>query len=108
MSASPSRNPRLAGLVLALLGAITYGATSAFGLVLCVEWLRDPSRPAHLRRWDWVGLVLAIPGVAFFVWLSISLFDYAPGGTSFAAMIAGYWAFFLAWAFFRRRRLFPR
>lgn len=93
----PTGEARLAGLVLALLGVLTYGATSAFGLVLCAEWLRDPARPASLRTWDRVGLVFAVPGVAYFVWLSVALFDYAPGGVSFAPMIVTYWVGFVVW-----------
>lgn len=94
---------QLAGLVLALLGALTYGATSPFGLVLCAEWLCDPRRERNLRHWDWVGLVLAVPGTAYFVWLSVALFDYAPGGTSFAGMIAAYWVGFGVWLLVRSR-----
>lgn len=93
MGTQTKEGERLAGLVLALLGAITYGATSPFGLVLCGEWLCDPNRARGLRRWDWVGLVLAIPGTAFFIWLSVGLFDNAP----LAWMIAGYWGSFALW-----------
>jgi hypothetical protein len=89
--------------VLALLGGITYGATSALGLVLCAEWQLASNRPPSLRLWDQVGLVLAIPGVAFFVWLSIGLFDYAPAGQSFAPMIASYWVGFGVWLVVRSR-----
>lgn len=108
MGGQPKEGVRLAGLVLALLGALTYGSTSAFGLVLCAEWLCDPSRPPRLRRWDGVGLALAVPGVVFFLGLSVCLFDYAPGGTSFAPLIAGYWAGFLAWLLFRSRTRWRR
>jgi threonine/homoserine efflux transporter RhtA len=92
---------RLAGLMLALIGVFTYGSTSPFGLVLCCEWLCDPNRTRSLRRWDWLGLVLAMPGTLFFVVLSVGLFTYAPGGFSFAGMIGGYWLGFLIWS--RRR-----
>lgn len=94
---------RLAGLVLAVLGVVTYGSTSAFGLVLCVEWLWDRSRKPSLRRWDWVGCVLAVPGTAFFLWVSMGLFGYAPGGTNFAAMITAYWVGFGVWLLVRAR-----
>ena len=108
MGEQPKGGARLAGLVLAVLGALTYGATSAFGLVLCAEWLCDPSRPRGLRRWDWVGLALAVPGVAFFLWLSVGLFDYAPGGKSFAPLITGYWTGFGVWLLVRSRTRWRR
>jgi len=92
---------RLAGLVLAGLGVLTYGGTSAFGLVLCVEWLCDPNRARRLRLWDWVGLVLAVPGAAFFILFSIGLFDYAPGGT--IGPIPVYWVGFGVWLLVRSR-----
>ncbi|WP_439622745.1 hypothetical protein [Gemmata sp.] len=103
--AEPTAKPgtQLAGLVLALLGAFTYGATSAFGLVLCAEWLLDPRRPAHLRRWDAVGAVLAVPGVLFFAWLSVAMFDYKPGGKPMGVLIAAYWAAFAWWLTVRYR-----
>jgi drug/metabolite transporter superfamily protein YnfA len=97
------RNPQLAGLVLALLGLVTYGATSPFGLVLSAEWLADPARPRTLRRWDWLGAGLALPGTAYFVLLSVQLRAYAPGGTSVTPMIVGYWAGFAVWLWVRSR-----
>jgi hypothetical protein len=103
MTDKSEKGAQLAGLVLAVLGVLTYGATSPFGLVLCAEWIRDPARSLRLRVWDWVGLILAIPGTAFFLWLSVSMFDYAPGGASFGAMVAGYWVAFLVWLLVRMR-----
>lgn len=104
MREQPKGGVRLAGLVLALLGALTWGATSPFGLVLCWEWLRDPSRTRGLRRWDWVGLVIAAPGTAFFVFLSVALSDYFPGEVvNFAMLIAGYWVGFGVWLLVRSR-----
>jgi hypothetical protein len=90
-------------LVLAVVGALTYGATSAFGLVLCAEWLRDPDRPPPLRQWDWIGLILAVPGTAYFLLLSVGLFTYSPGGTSFTPLITGYWVGFGVWLLVRSR-----
>jgi len=103
MEEQPKGGAKLAGVVLALLGLLTYGATSAFGFVLCAEWLRDPARPPQLRRWDWIGLVLAVPGVPYIILMSVALFDYAPGGSSFAPLIAGYWAGFAVWLLVRSR-----
>lgn len=102
--AEPTLAPRaqLAGLVLALLGLPTWGATSPFGLVLCVEWLLDPRRPAHLRRWDAVGAVLAVPGVLFFVWLSAVMLDHPAGG-----LVAAYWLGFAWWLTLRARTRWP-
>lgn len=97
------KDPKLADLVLAILGALTMGATSPFALVLSLEWLFDPSRIGWPRRLDWIALVLSIPGTAFFVWLSIGLFDYAPGGASFALMLSSYWLAFAIWLLVRVR-----
>lgn len=107
--AEPTAKPpaQLAGLVLSLLGVLTYGATSPFGLVLCVEWLIDPRRPAPLRRWDAVGALLAAPGVLFFAWLSVAMFDYAPGGKSMGVLIAAYWVTFAWWLTVRARTRWP-
>ncbi len=103
MANAAKRNPRLAGLVLALLGLATYGATSPFGLVLSAEWLADPTRPRPLRRWDWLGGGLALPGTAYFLLLSVKMRDYAPGGTSVAPMLVSYWGGFAVWLWFRSR-----
>ena len=102
--AEPTLAPRaqLAGLVLALLGLPTWGATSPFGLVLCVEWLLDPQRPAHLRRWDAAGAVLAVPGVLFFVWLSAEHFGGRERG-----LVAAYWLGFAWWLTVRARTRWP-
>lgn len=103
MQQQQSGGAKLAGVVLAFLGFVTYGATSPFALVLCIEWLKD-SRPApHHRLWDWIGLVLAVPGTAIFVWMSVGFFDYAPGGMDFAWMIIAYWLSFLIWLVLRAR-----
>jgi hypothetical protein len=101
----PTAKPpaQLAGLVLALLGALTYGATSAFGLVLCAEWLLDPRRPDHLRRWDAIGALLAVPGVLFFAWLSVAMFDYSPAGKSMGVLVSAYWVSFAWWLTVRYR-----
>ncbi|VTU00486.1 unnamed protein product [Gemmataceae bacterium] len=88
--------------MLAVLGAVTFGSTSAFGLVLCVEWLLDPRRPDGLRRWDAVGALLAVPGVLFFVWLSAEHF----GGRE-REMIAAYWGSFAVWLLFRAWTRWP-
>jgi len=97
----PKARSQLAGLVLALLGLLTYGATSAFGLVLCLEWLYDPSRSRKLREWDLIGFYLSIPGVLFFVWLSVEHFEYPPRGRSLTGMIVAYWGGFAIWLWFR-------
>ena len=62
VSEQPKPRSQLAGLVLALLGVVTYGATSAFGMVLCLEWLYDPKRALQLRQWDLIGFVLVPQG----------------------------------------------
>ncbi len=97
-----------AGLVLAVLGAVTYGATSAFGLVLCAEWLCDPDRDERSRRWDWVGAGLAVPGLLFFAALTVGMGGYAPGGTPVAPLLAGYWAGFGVWLLVRSRTRWRR
>lgn len=54
------RKARLAGLVMALLGPLTYGTTSPFGLLLSAEKLREPGRPRGLKAvtgsaWSWAA-----------------------------------------------------
>lgn len=96
--------PRMAGLVLAVAGPFTHGSTSPFAFVLCAEWLLDPSRAARRRRWDWVGLVLSIPGIAWFALMSVAMWFYDPIGNGTYAvrpLIAGYWCGFGGWLLIR-------
>lgn len=94
---------QLAGTVLALLGIVTYGATSQFGLVLSLEWIRDPRRDSDFRLFDWMGVIVGLPGTMYFLYFTAMMFDYAPGGQSFGSLLLGYWAMFGLWIMYRRR-----
>ena len=96
-TAAQREKAKLAGLVLGLMGCFSYGATSPFGLVLNAEWIRDPDRRTELRSWDIFGLVLCIPGTAYFLFFTIALFDYSPGGGGFGPMLSIYWIAFVIW-----------
>lgn len=106
MTTGPREPDKLAGFVLAMLGLVMFGSTSPFGLVLCWEWLRDPTRRADLRRFDAVGFVLAIPGAAFWAYLSYWFSLYYMGGTP--EPFALYWWVFASWTVVRWRRIFRR
>lgn len=102
-SSDQKEKAQLAGLVLGLLGCFTYGSTSPFGLVLNGEWIRDPDRRASLRGFDIFGLVLCIPGRLFFLYFSVAMFTYSPGGNGFAPMILIYWLAFAIWLLIRKK-----
>lgn len=89
---------KLAGLVLGLLAPLTYGATGPWAVVLSAEWLGDRvcgrSAP-HGVTADWVGFLLGAGGAAYFVAVSISLWNYSLG--DFWLMIRLYWIVFFAW-----------
>ncbi len=103
--APPKTNPQLAGLVLAALGILTYGATSPYGLILSVEWLRDTNRDWMLRKFDWLGVILGVPGTLYFMNFSYTMGNYAPGGQSFGTLIWLNWAGVFLTMLLRRKRL---
>lgn len=94
---------RQAGLVLALLGPLVYGSTSPFALVLCVEWLLDPARPARLRWRDRLGVFLALPGAVVFVLVCVAMWGYPLGEPLMARLIVAYGCVFGVWLLVRSR-----
>lgn len=87
-----------AGLVLGLLSALTYGATGPWAVVLSAEWLADRAcgrQTPHDTSADWVGLLSGAAGTAYFVALSVGLWDYSLG--DFWLLIRLYWVAFFAW-----------
>lgn len=68
--------PRLAGLVMAVVGLFTFGLFSPFGLVLSAEKFWEPGRSRTLRVCDIVGVVLAwigniyLPYFLYAAWMS--------------------------------------
>lgn len=97
---SHPRKARLAGLVMAILGVITYGTTSPFGVMLCAEKMYEKDRPKGLRICDWIGLILSVPGCfvvpvfLHFVW------NYSILGPTPATLYLG---FLIVWTWHRVR-----
>ena len=100
----PSR--QLAGFVLGLLGLMTYGATCPWGLVLNVEWLRNPKR-RHDRFFDLVGLMFCLPGTIFFAVVSVGMLTYTIAGAGFNAMVPIYWIAWFWWVMKRQKTVWP-
>ena len=91
------RGPRLAGLVMSLLGCSTYCATSPFGLVLSVEKLLEPGRPRRYRARDWLGA-----GLGFVGWLTLPLWLFGawtlrPAGPVVVLLYLAFLVGWLAW-----------
>lgn len=96
--------PRLAGLVLAVIGVFSFGSTSPFAAVLCLEWLRDPARRPDLKKWDLLGLILSVPGsVVVAAWFTpdawANTLYFGPGP------VIAYWVGFAGWVAYRGFRL---
>ena len=95
---SPKKpSKQLAGFVLGLVGFLTSGATCPWGLVLNVEWLRNPKRP-HDRFFDLVGALICVPGTIAFAVLLLS---------SSPAIVLAYWLLWLLWLVRRSRTVWP-
>ena len=104
---TPKKPPRqLAGFVLGLLGLVTWGATCSWGLVLNVEWLRNPKR-RHDRFFDLVGLVLCLPGTIAFAALSVGMLTYTIMGAAFPVTILIYWGAWFVWVMRRQKTVWP-
>ena len=46
---------QLAGFVLSAIGVCSFGSTSPYAAVLCLEWLLDPQRNPKSRIFDRIG-----------------------------------------------------
>lgn len=103
----PQKQSRqLAGFVLGLLGLVTWGATCPWGLVLNVEWLRNPVR-RHDRFFDLVGLVFCVPGAIAFAVLSVAMLADGAAMGAFPTMVLLYWGAWFVWVARRQKTVWP-
>jgi len=95
---------RLAGVVMAILGFLTYATTSPFGLVLSAEKLFESDRPSGLRSLDWGGVIfggagtLILPAFLYGMW-TYSLIGPWP--------VCWYLMFLSGWVLYRKRVVWP-
>jgi hypothetical protein len=95
-----SGGARLAGLVMGVLGTLTYGTTSPFGLMLSAEKMWETDRNRTLRVCDWIGIVLSVPGCLFLPFFLVSMWGYSLIGPGPVLM---YLAFLMGWSWHRVR-----
>jgi hypothetical protein len=91
---------KLAGFVLAVLGVITYGTTSPFGLMLSAEKMGWRNRSPGLRTADWVGVVLGGLGTLFLPVFLVGMWNYSLVGPQPVLL---YLAFLAGWTWHRVR-----
>jgi hypothetical protein len=95
-----SGGARLAGFVMGVLGAMTYGTTSPFGLMLSAEKMWEKGRGPGLRMCDWIGIVLSVPGCFYLPFFLIAMWDYSLIGPQPVLL---YLAFLMGWSWHRVR-----
>lgn len=91
---------KLAGLVMAVLGAFTYATTSPFGLMLSAEKLWWRHRPFGLRLADYTGVVLGGAGTLLLPVVLVGMWTYSLIGPQPVLL---YLAFLAGWTWHRVR-----